>query len=206
MTSPAEVESLKRQVSSLSFQLVRLDREHEQELAAKDKLHSELVLKRDKRYKKTDQLLADARTENADLRRSLNSTTAQMEAKKHQVLSLQQEVATLCGKADAAAVRIKHLEQTLASRPAGPADGRPRRARATIKKPPVRRSRLKKLNKAMERTSPNYKKAADTDEGSCTRLPDCAPISDRAALPSDTSQHERHEHETTRSSPGEEKE
>jgi len=155
-TSPAEVESLKRQVSSLSFQLVRLDREHEQELAAKDKLHSELVLKRDKRYKKTDQLLADARTENADLRRSLNSTTAQMEAKKHQVSSLQQEVATLCGKADAAAVRIKHLEQTLASRPAGPADGRPRRARATSKKPPAGRARLKKVMRAMEHTSPSH--------------------------------------------------
>ena len=215
-SSPAEVESLKRQVSSLSFQLVRLAREHEHELATKDKLHRELVLKRDKRYKKTDQLLADARTEKTDLKRSLNSATAQLNAKTHQVHSLQQEVSTLCGKLDAADARLKHLEQPARSarQPAArPTDGRPRtlrltRTKSAIKKPPVGWSRLKKLNKAMERhISPSKENATDQQQHtgeqgvSCTlrstSKPPETPDSpgDRAAPPSDTSQHERHEHE-----------
>ena len=168
-SSPAEVESLRRQVNSLSFQLVRLAREHEQELAVKDKLRSKIITNRDKRSKQREQLLANARTDNTDLRRSLNSTTAQLEAKKHQVASLQQEVETLCSKLDEATAHIQDLEQMLASRPV-PTDRRPRLERVR-KNHSAGRGRLARMVRQITT------KAAGTGEGS-TRPPGCAALPD----------------------------
>jgi len=60
-SSPTEIESLRRQHNSLTFQLARVTREHELELCAKDKLRASIVLNRDKRYKKTGAELAAVR-------------------------------------------------------------------------------------------------------------------------------------------------
>ena len=69
-SSPTEIESLRRQHNSLTFQLARVTREHELELCAKDKLRASIVLNRDKRYKKTGAELAAVRSDRADLKRS----------------------------------------------------------------------------------------------------------------------------------------
>ena len=152
MTSQAELESLQRQVGSLSFELARVIHEHGQELNKKDQLRNAIVLKRDARYKKYDQLIATMRSERANLKRSLINATAQLDAKTHTVKSLQQEVATLCCKFDTATTRIKDLEAMMANQPA-PGDRRRRRARATSKQP-VRRAKLKKLIRTVEGTPP----------------------------------------------------
>ena len=116
----AEFESLKRQHTSLTFKLARITREHELELSARDKLRASIVLKRDTRYKKTDALLAAMRSELVDLKRSFERATAQLEAKKHEVYGLEQEVATLCGQSDAATLRMKKLEKALKKQGSGP--------------------------------------------------------------------------------------
>ena len=112
-SSPTEIESLRRQHNSLTFQLARVTREHELELCAKDKLRASIVLKRDKRYKKTGAELAAVRSDRAGLKRSLDKTTHQLQAKTHEAVCLQQEVKTLCGKVDAATLRIKKLKKLL---------------------------------------------------------------------------------------------
>ena len=137
MTSRDEVvESLKRQVSSLSFELVRVRRENDQELNKKDQLRDSIVLKRDQRYKKTETQLAGMRSERSTLKRALDSATFQLEAKTHQVQSLQQEVATLCNKLDAAAKKMKGLEAASTNR-------------VRAKKRLVGRGRLKKCMKVI---------------------------------------------------------
>ena len=112
-SSPTEIESLRRQHNSLTFQLARVTREHELELCAKDKLRASIVLKRDKRYKKTGAELAAVRSDRAGLKRSLDKTTAQLQAKTHEAVCLQEEVKALCGKVDAATLRIKKLKKLL---------------------------------------------------------------------------------------------
>ena len=119
MANRAEVESLNRQVSSLSFQLARTISEHDNEMNKKDKLRDEIVSKRNQRYKKHETLLADMRSERARLKRSLEIATTQLEAKKHTVQNLQQEVATLCGNLETARARINTLEaERAAAQPA----------------------------------------------------------------------------------------
>ena len=87
-SSPTEIESLRRQHNSLTFQLARVTREHELELCAKDKLRASIVLKRDKRYKKTGAELAAVRSDRAGLKRSLDKTTAQLQAKTHEAVCM----------------------------------------------------------------------------------------------------------------------
>ena len=155
MASQAEVESLNRQVSSLSFQLARVISEHGHELNKKDKLRDEIVFKRDLRYKKNEKLLAGMQSERASLKRSLESATTQLEAKKHTALSLQQEVATLCGKLETATARIKDLEKQVAmkTRPVSGARHPARRAKTT---PLAGQARLKKFIRMIEHAPPAH--------------------------------------------------
>jgi len=160
MASRAEVESLQRQVSSLSLQLARTISEHDHEINKKDKLCDEIVSKRNQRYKKHETLLADMRSERTQLVRSLKITTAQLEAKKHTVQNLQQEVTVLCGKLETATARIKTLEERAAAAkkqtaPKGATSKRHpvHRERATTK-PRAGRARLQKLVWTMERLPP----------------------------------------------------
>ena len=158
-----QVASLQRQVNSLSFELVRVVREHGQELAKKDQLRDEIVLKRDKRYKRSDDLLAGLRSERINLKRSLESVETQLEAKKHETQSLRQEVETLCGKLDTATTRIKVLkEAAMRNRPTRSDDGRRRRAPSKTKL--AGRSRLDKLITVINRTTPSIHLAACANE------------------------------------------
>jgi len=151
----AEVSSLQRQVNSLTFQLARMEREHALEIAKMDQLRTNLVVQRNKRYAKDENLIADLRSERIDLKRSLESVTAQLEAKKHHTQSLQQEVNTLCGKLDAATTRINVLEDAvMRNRPTRSSDdGRRRRARAPTKL--AGRSKLEKLFTVINHVPPS---------------------------------------------------
>ena len=129
-SSPTEIESLRRQHNSLTFQLARVTREHELELCAKDKLRTSIVLNRDKRYKKTGAELAAVRSDRAGLKRSLDKTTHQLQAKTHEAVCLQQEVKTLCGKVDAATLRIKKLKKLLGKKTGSVSQGLRRKIKA----------------------------------------------------------------------------
>ena len=182
MASQAELESLQRQVSSLSFELARVIHEHGQELNKKDQLRNTIVLKRDTRYTKYDQLLATMRSERVNLKRSLEKATYQLNAKKHMVESLQQEVATLCCKLDAATTRINDLEAMMANQP-GPGDSRRRRARVTSKQSVLGRAKLKKNFRTIERTHT----ARVTDFTNVVGQPENQPTSAQSAQPAQQS-------------------
>ena len=179
MTSRDEVvESLKRQVSSLSFQLARVISEHDQELNKKDQLRKTIVLQRDQRFKKTDAQLADMRSEQSLLKRSLNTATFELQAKTHQVRSLQEEVATLCSKLDTETKRVQDLKEALTNQSVS-ANGRSHRVRAK-KQLMVGRARLQKCMKAIKHVPAAHVPARAKSVDNSTRSHSPPPSTDAA--------------------------
>ena len=74
--------------------------------------------------------VAAVRSDRAGLKRSLDKTTAQLQAKTHEAVCLQQEVKTLCGKVDAATLRIKKLKKLLEKKTGSVSQGLRRKIKA----------------------------------------------------------------------------
>ena len=98
MAGQAELESLQRQVKSLSTLLARTRGSHQVALDAKQSL----LIKKTNRVDKAEKLVADLKTETRKLRISLEHATTAAEARDHQIGNLRHEIKILCAKVDAA--------------------------------------------------------------------------------------------------------